>query len=342
MKKILVHLPAVAKCVGGGVATQAEMTVQAVEKQGIEIVRYNPWQEYNWDEFGAVHIFRGDYETYNFAKLIHEKKLPLLVSTVFFSSHSAKKIKMLSKASFLLQKIASGFRTDFDYVNDICQLATTLLPNTNEEKSLLIDSFGIPAEKFITVPNGVANRFSDATPDLFREKFGVQDIILTVANLGYRRKNLLNAIKAVAQTDLPYYIIGPSYENDYGKSCMELIGQTPNIHYLGAMDNDSPLLASAYASTKLFLLPSLFETPGIASMEAALAGAEVVTTPFGGTKEYFGDLATYVDPQSVEDIHKGVLSAWNNDARRPGVHVEKEFLWEAIGRKMAEIYKPYL
>lgn len=342
MKKILVHLPAVAKCVGGGVATQAEMTVQAAEAEGVEIVRYNPWQEYDWNQFGAVHIFRGDYETHNFAKLVHDKNIPLLVSSVFFSSHSAGKIRLLTRASSMLQKIAKGFRTDFDYVKEICEIATQILPNTDAEASLLIDSFGIPREKFTTVPNGVADRFSEAAPDLFMEKYGEKEIILSVANLGYRRKNLLNAVKAVAETDLPYYIIGPYYENDYGRACMKAIEETPNIHYLGAMDNSSPLLASAYAAAKLFLLPSLFETPGIASMEAALAGAEVVTTPYGGTKEYFGDLAIYAEPHSVEDIRSSVIKAWNGEAKHPGIHVKKEFLWEAIGRKMAEIYRPYL
>ncbi len=342
MKKIMVHLPAVAKCVGGGVATQAEMTTKSAENYGIPIIRYNPWHEYNWDEIGAVHIFRGDYETHNFAKLIHDRNIPLLISPVFFSSHSAGKIRLLSKSTALFRKILSGLRTDFDYVSDVAQLATQLLPNTKAESILLSEAFDIPLNKFTVVPNGVDNRFAKADAALFQSKYGHNEIMLTVANLGYRRKNMLNAIRAASKTEIPYYIIGPNYSNNYGKACLSEIEKAPNIHYIGALDNDSPMLASAYAAAKLFLLPSLFETPGIASMEAALAGAEVITTPYGGPKEYFGQAATYVEPNSVSSITEGIKSAWGNKPKNPAEVINQSFLWDTIGKQMADIYRLYL
>ena len=59
----------------------------------------------------------------------------------------------------------------------------------------------------------------------------------------------------------------------------------------GGRDHDDPLLASAYAAARVFALPSWFETPGLAALEAALAGARWSITPFGCTREYFGDHA---------------------------------------------------
>ncbi len=341
-KKILVHLPAIAKCVGGGVATQAEMTVQALEQRGVPVVRYNPWKEYDWSEFGVVHIFRGDYETDNFAKLIKSKEIPLLVSPVFFSSHSVSKIKLSRIFTALGRKVFSGVRSDLDYVADVAQSATKLLPNTEEESRLIQEAFGISDSQCEVVHNGVSDRFGQAQADLFFETYGEKDIVLSVANLGYRRKNMLQAIKAMAQTELSYYIIGPSYDNEYGRQCVQAIEQASNIHYLGAMDNDSPLLASAYAAAKTFLLPSLFETPGIASMEAALAGAEVVTTPYGGVKEYFGKSAYYVDPHSVNSIKEAVLSCTETSPLNPGKVIAENYLWEHIAEKMERIYKEYL
>ena len=44
------------------------------------------------------------------------------------------------------------------------------------------------------------------------------------------------------------------------------------VRWLGASDHDDPLLASAYAAARVFALPSWFETPGLAALEAALAG----------------------------------------------------------------------
>ncbi len=342
MKKILVYLPTIAKAVGGGVATQAEMTVYHAEQQGTPIVRYNPWETYNWDEFGAVHIFRADYETHNFAKLIKEKGIPLLVSPVFFSNHNAKRIRLLSKGTSLIRKIFSGVRSDFDYVSEVVHCADELFPNTTDESQLICNAFNVKSSRCTVVPNGVSDRFSTATPDLFITKYGDTDIVLTVANLGFSRKNALRTIKAMADTDLPYYIIGPYYENRYGKECLKEIKNAENIHYIGQLKNDDPLLASAFANTKLFLLPSLFETPGIASLEAALAGAEIVTTPFGGTKDYFDKLATYVDPFSVDSIREGVISALEQSPHSPKDHIQSNFLWQEIGIRMNKIYSKYL
>jgi glycosyltransferase involved in cell wall biosynthesis len=100
------------------------------------------------------------------------------------------------------------------------------------------------------------------------------------------------------------------------------------------------MLASAYAACDTFVLPSMFETPGIAALEAALAGAKVVITPYGGTKEYFRDLAGYVEPSSVVSIRNGIKAALE---RKKGTelreHVRKSFLWQTVAQKTAAAYR---
>ena len=79
---------------------------------------------------------------------------------------------------------------------------------------------------------------------------------------------------------------------------------------IGSLDNQSEMLASAYAASDTFVLPSQFETPGISALEAALAGAKIVITPYGGTKEYFKNMAEYVDSGSSEAIKAGIEKSW--------------------------------
>jgi glycosyltransferase involved in cell wall biosynthesis len=101
------------------------------------------------------------------------------------------------------------------------------------------------------------------------------------------------------------------------------------------LDHDSEVLASAYAACDVFVLPSLFETPGIAALEAGLAGAKVVITDHGGPHEYFGNMATYVDPRSVDRIEGGVRSALQEKkTERLREHIRKEYLWSAIARRL--------
>jgi glycosyltransferase involved in cell wall biosynthesis len=103
------------------------------------------------------------------------------------------------------------------------------------------------------------------------------------------------------------------------------------------------MLASAYAACDVFALPSLFETPGIAALEAGLAGAKIAITPFGGTKDYFGPLADYTDPYSVDSIRRGIRNALNrkkDSALRE--HIKKEFLWSRVAEKTKAVYQSVL
>ena len=44
------------------------------------------------------------------------------------------------------------------------------------------------------------------------------------------------------------------------------------VSWLGRLDHHDPLLASAYAAARVFALPSWFETPGLAALEAGPGG----------------------------------------------------------------------
>jgi glycosyltransferase involved in cell wall biosynthesis len=100
------------------------------------------------------------------------------------------------------------------------------------------------------------------------------------------------------------------------------------------------MLASAYAACDVFVLPSLFETPGIAALEAGLAGAKLVITPHGGTMEYFGGRAVYCDPRSVDSIHDGIVRALqaprDNGLRE---HIRAHYLWDEVARQTHGVYR---
>jgi glycosyltransferase involved in cell wall biosynthesis len=111
------------------------------------------------------------------------------------------------------------------------------------------------------------------------------------------------------------------------------------VSWLGGLDHHDPLLASAYAAARVFALPSWFETPGLAALEAALAGCPIVITPFGSTRDYFGDLVAYARPNRVAEIRRAVWRCWNEGpdprlARRIATH----YLWPTVAQLTAEVY----
>ncbi len=110
-----------------------------------------------------------------------------------------------------------------------------------------------------------------------------------------------------------------------------------------SVDHDSDLLESAYAAAKVFALPARYETPGIAALEAALAGANIIITPHGGTHDYFQEMAIYVDPYSVNDIRAGLEKALNappDDKLKK--HVQRNFLWQRVAEMSVNMYQSVL
>jgi glycosyltransferase involved in cell wall biosynthesis len=99
-------------------------------------------------------------------------------------------------------------------------------------------------------------------------------------------------------------------------------------------------LIPVYQNARVHVLASWFETPGLVSLEAALAGCAVVTTDRGSPREYFGDLARYCRPDSIGSIRCAVEQAWE-EGPTPGLreHVLNNFTWETVAKRTLDAYQ---
>ncbi|GIV09326.1 MAG: hypothetical protein KatS3mg019_1417 [Fimbriimonadales bacterium] len=111
--------------------------------------------------------------------------------------------------------------------------------------------------------------------------------------------------------------------------------------FLPALPHDGPLLASAYAACRVFALPSMLETPGLAALEAAVAGARVVVPPYGGALEYFQGFALYPNPRSVRAIRAAILTAWNapHDAETQRQFILSRYSWNVVAQQTVQAYR---
>lgn len=335
--------PQVMRQVSGGAWIQCRHTAEALRAHGHQVTFFDMWHEYLWDSFDIVHLFRADFETVNIARWLYERRIPFVVSPIFFNRHPASFIRFSLFVSHLVQKLYVGVRTDFDYIRTICDYSTRVLPNTIAEGALIGKGMGIDSGKIVHIPNAVEARFAHADPSLFTTTYGIRDFILSVANFGYSRKNMLRLIQALRRIDHPSVLIGTIYDNEYGAACRREMEKAKHILWIDSCAHDAPMLASAYAACKVFVLPSEFETPGLAALEAALAGAVVVITPYGGTREYFGTMAHYVDPYRVESIASQLTKALSNTPD-PVLkkHVRQHFTWEPVVDKILNVYAAIL
>jgi glycosyltransferase involved in cell wall biosynthesis len=327
----------------GGPNTQLRNTMSHMLPNGVEVTFFDPWSSFKRGDCDLFHLFAANIGTYHLAREIHALGIPLVVSPITYSNHSSGFVRRALGLSSALNKIGRGLWSDYGITAEICSWAKKVLPNTQAEAELLEKGLGVSASKISVIPNGVDERFNNADPSLFKKKYGLEKFILNVGHIGHERKNVLGLIQALASVNHPTVIIGRVIKGEYGDACVREAAKHKHILLINGLDNSSELLASAYAACDVFVLPSLFETPGIAALEAGLAGAKLVVTKFGGTTEYFGSMAEYIDPHSVESIRNGVQKALNvskNPALRE--HIKKEFLWQRVAERTAAVYRQVL
>ena len=327
----------------GGPRVQILQTKKELEKLGIHVNLFQPWERFDKKSTDLVHLFSANLGTFHLASVLKNFSIPFVSSSIFYTQHSPAYIRSILGVSKLLKLLKSGIWTNYDYTQQICAWSKAVLPNTQDEATLISSGLGIARHKISVVPNGVEERFANGDPSLFKKKYGIENFILNVGHIGPARKNVVNLIKALATIDHPAVIIGKVSQTAEGKRCLELANQSKNILVIDGLENDSEMLASAYAACDVFALPSLFETPGIAALEAGLSGAKIVITPYGGTKEYFGSMAIYAEPDSVTSINSGIIRALNSPKNASlKQHIKQEFLWSKVAEKTAAVYQRIL
>ena len=327
----------------GGPTYKILMLKKHLEKFNIKVDLFNQWEPDSVKNYDMVHIFNAHSGVYHFAKSLTLNNIKYIVNPIFFSKHSNYKIRLYL---YLLSKISSfinGTFSEISIVKEVCKNAELIMPNTTEEENIIKNGLGLYNSRYSTFYNGVEKRFFHSDPSLFIKKYNIKNFILHVGHIGAKRKNTLRLLKALKTIHYPTVIIGNVLNNNEGQKCLKLIKDNSNILFLNWIEHSDPLLESAYAASKVFVLPSLYETPGRSALEAGLAKSNVVITPFGGTKEYFSSYATYVNPYSIKQIQASIINSINsNKSDNLSIHIKENFLWETIAKKLKTEYENLL
>lgn len=320
-------------------------TKEYVEKQGVSVKLLDPWSD-KIKSFDLLHTFGSVKDSLSMIRVAKDAGIKTVLSTVcWYSLLSAWGIGD-SWGPRLGALVRHAGKTLCPWIpserKTMMELSDLLIPNSESEAQQLSRYFLIPREKITTIPNAVDPRFLEAKPEPFRERLGLHDFILCVGRIE-PRKNQLGMIRALKNCKVPVIFIGdyvPAYKAYYERCRQEA---DPTMHFLGFMDHDSDLLASAYAACNTFLLASWLETPGLAALEAGLAGAKVVLTNQGATREYFRDYASYCSPHRLSDIRQKTLASLRQ-ARNGQLksHIQKNYLWPEAARKTIQVYKNIL
>ena len=171
-----------------------------------------------------------------------------------------------------------------------------------------------------------------------KNRYGFEHYVLCVGRI-CPQKNQLSLIRALKNDSIPIVFVGNINDVIYHKACIAEAKQ--NTVFIDKMQNHQ--LDNLYQHAHVHILPSWVEYPGLASLEAGVAGCNVVSTENGSAKEIFGDMIDYCDPSNLENIRTSTLKALTmpkNDLLKN--YILEHYTWDKHASKLQAQYKHLL
>ncbi len=150
-------------------------------------------------------------------------------------------------------------------------------------------------------------------------------------------KNQAALLLALRDVDVEVTLLGRCYDPEYLALCKRWA--TPRTRFIERVERDE--VHALLGSVAVHVLPSWGDLPGFVSIEAALAGAQVIAGTRGSEREYLGPDALYVDPLDVDGIRGAVVRALARGPRTPGDGLDERLTrltWERTAAAARDAY----
>lgn len=322
MKVMFATYPMAFHTPGGG-----EIQLLAYEKhlkaQGVSVSLFNCWNP-SFLSYDIVHFFSCVGGSIHFCNFIKQLGLPLVISSSLW----------ITEDNYTLYPI--------DEIRAQLDMADRIVTNSNMESDTLSRVLSLPRDKFATVYNGVDDIFlKKVSGDLFRQKYNIKKrFVLNIGNIEPRKNQLMLVEAMKAFPDVQLVLAGHKRDINYAENVLSTGGH--QVTYIGILPQDDMML-SAYRACDLFCLPSTLETPGLAALEAAAQGAQLLVTSEGSCAEYFGNSAMYVSPESTDTLRKKIKKVLHSNASSncdaSSVFSPEAYTWNNTTKSLIEIYK---
>lgn len=235
----------------------------------------------------------------------------------------------------------TGYRAQQEAVLKYCDKIIFGAPS---EKDMVFSRFNAINDliDYDIIKIGISQSFQNPDSRPFEKKYGLKDFILCVGRIE-DLKNQLGLISAMRGVDIPTVLIGslnPAHQN-YCRKILKQVEKRQNLYYFGHMEKE--MLSSAFAAAKVHVLPSWFETTGLTSLEAGIAGCSVVSTNRGYARDYLEDFAWYCDPSDLLSIRNAVTDAFFSPGK-PGMkeHIKNNLDPEKTVTQSFKLYQEVL
>jgi glycosyltransferase involved in cell wall biosynthesis len=181
--------------------------------------------------------------------------------------------------------------------------------------------------------SGVDDIYFSGSAERGRHLVGSEPFVLCVGR-PEPRKNQIGLVRAMRTVPRRLVLVGEVLPRNEWilEYCRSLL---PSLIHISDLEPSS--LRDVYAAADAHVLPSFYETTGLATLEALAAGTSAVAGKGPCVHEYFGDSVVLVDPQSPRDIRSGILRALNLPIGGERAKAA-QFSWSRTARELIEAY----
>lgn len=311
-----------------GVVSQALTWKVGLENQGHEVILIDMWQKNDWSSFDIIHFFTYNVYMRDFIVSLVKVNPNIVVSPILDPDYSINKLKLFSRWG----NSKLGLTNPYYALSSIKNKIKLFFVRSEFEKMYLVKGFRLEPERCIVVPLSY-------DIDLTKQNLEREHFCLHISLLMDERKNVKRLIQAAKKYQFKLILGGRLHNTEDLNILNQWIGDSDLIEYKGYLSQEE--MITLYSRAKVFALPSTNEGVGIVALEAAALGCDIVITKFGGPKEYYKDMAKFVDPYNIDEIGQAIKTLMGNITYQPKLsnYIRNEFSTDTISAQLQNAYQ---
>lgn len=325
---ILITIPYASKNYSGGINVQCRMWKEGLEKLGHHVHLHNCWERFDYKSIDIVLIVGNGKLLPDYISLFKDFSHIKFVSAPIIDEVNIFKYKLRSNIPFWHRPGVTNVPNILTKTKGYFSL---WLARSEWEKRFICEGHGVNPNSVEIVP--ISMRFDKVSDVDFSKK---EDYCLHVSRLASPGKNVERLVLAAKKYNFKLVLAG-TINGDKETAWLEsIIGHNKNITYTGWVSEEE--LKNLYKRAKVFALPSFIEGVGMAALEAACYGCDIVLTNIGAPKEYYNGRAVLVNPNSIDSIGEGVIEAMTKKNIQPELksHIENNYSVDVCIKKLEQ------
>jgi glycosyltransferase involved in cell wall biosynthesis len=313
----------------GGTTIHAQSVIEEIANQGYEIkpVDYMQMQI----DFDILLVCSYSYHNPDMFEKYREAGVKIVLIPIFDRTKSYNVFEIYKLLNRLPIPTLYGQR------KRILDAAGTIIVSCRAEKDDLIKCYNTKPNNVMINHLGINTKFLelDQSTDSswFESQYGKNQYVVYSAAEINQRKNQMAVIKAIEGSNIKLILTGTHQVKVDG--FWEKVQKNPNIICIGEITLAN--LVSIYKSSHVSISTSSTETAGLANLEAAYFGCNLVVSDIPPFREYCGEIADFLKPD-LSDIRTKIESSLqkhkNYDLKNT---IVSQYSWQANVERMLQV-----